>query len=139
MILLLLFLPLFTLIIIGLLGRYLGYKGTFILSISNFIILLLLSISYFLEIFSDGNIITVNFKNENINFLNTYPLQFFVDDVAIMMLIVIISISLIVLIYTYDYMINDPHIIRFYFYIVLFVFFMILLVTTSELPILFIG
>ena len=55
------------------------------------------------------------------------------------MLIVVNSVSLIVWIYSYDYMISDPFIIRFYNYILLFVICMIILITTSSLPILFIG
>jgi len=55
------------------------------------------------------------------------------------MLIIILSISLLVLIYSYDYMIEDPHFIRFYLFIILFIFTMIILITTTSLPILFIG
>ena len=55
------------------------------------------------------------------------------------MLLVITSITYIVLIYSYDYMINDPHIIRFNLYILLFIFFMIILISSNSLPIIFIG
>ncbi len=55
------------------------------------------------------------------------------------MLIVINSVSLVVLIYSYDYMINDPHLIRFFTYIFLFVFSMIILISNSSLPFIFIG
>ena len=163
MILQIFILPLLTLLIIGLLGRYLGHKGTFITVILNFGLLLLLSIYYMIEILLDNNIITFNItshihhtlNNENIiNILHRENIQniqicfanlnissitTIIDDLSIIMLIVVFSISIIVLLYTYDYMINDPHFIRFYFYILLFVFFMIILITTSSLPILFIG
>lgn len=163
MILQILILPLLTLLVIGTLGRYLGNKGTFLIVILNFSLILLLSIYYLIEILLDGNIITLTigsesiYKYENISYLynNTKFLQssifnnesllnisltkFLFDDLSIIMLIVVLSITIIVLLYTYDYMINDPHFIRFYFYIILFVFFMIILITTSSLPILFIG
>jgi NADH-quinone oxidoreductase subunit L len=139
MILQFIFLPLFTLLIIGLLGRYIGNRGTFMLVITNFIILLLLSLYYLSEILLDNNIITINFDLANINIINTFPLNILIDDISIIMLMIILSITLIVLLYTYDYMINDPHSIRFYFYIILFVFFMSIFITSSYLPILFIG
>ena len=55
------------------------------------------------------------------------------------MIFMIISICYLVIIYTYDYMINDPHINRFYLYIVIFVFNMLILITTNNIIILFIG
>lgn len=55
------------------------------------------------------------------------------------MLLVINSVSFFVLVYSYDYMINDPHLLRFFTYIYLFMFSMIFLVTNSSLPLLFVG
>jgi NADH:ubiquinone oxidoreductase subunit 5 (subunit L)/multisubunit Na+/H+ antiporter MnhA subunit len=55
------------------------------------------------------------------------------------MIFMIISISLLVIIYTYDYMINDPHINRFYLYIIIFILSMMLLITSTDIIILFFG
>ena len=54
------------------------------------------------------------------------------------MILMIISISLSVIIYTYDYMINDAHINRFYLYIIIFIFNMLLLILSENIIILFI-
>ena len=131
-------LPLLTLIILGLLGNKIGYKGSFRLVMVNFLIILMLILNYMLEIFIDGNILTLNLNNK-IDIIRTIPLEILIDKISIMMLLVVLSISLIVLLYTYDYMINDPHFIRFYSYIILFVFFMIIFLTSNNLSIIFIG
>lgn len=55
------------------------------------------------------------------------------------MFIPIIFISFLVQLYSYNYMSNDPHIIRFYSYLSLFTFFMLLLICGDNLLILFLG
>lgn len=61
------------------------------------------------------------------------------DDLSVTLLITVNLVSLLILVYSYNYMIFDPHIIRFFSYIILFVFFMIILITSSNLVLLFIG
>lgn len=55
------------------------------------------------------------------------------------MFIPIIFISFLVQLYSYNYMSGDPHIIRFYSYLSLFTFFMLILVTGDNILILFLG
>ena len=55
------------------------------------------------------------------------------------MLLVVISISTAVHIFTGGYMGHDPFIIRFYTYLSLFTFFMIILVTANNFLQLFVG
>ena len=136
----LLILPLLTILIIGILGRYLGSTGILKILIVNFLILINIVLLLLYENYLNGTIIKIpiikNIMNTDLLNVNWY---FYLDDLSQLMLFVVIGISFIVLIYSYDYMISDPHIIRFYLFIVLFVFFMIILITTNSLPILFIG
>ena len=55
------------------------------------------------------------------------------------MFIPIIFISLLVQFYSLNYMEFDPHIIRFYSYLSLFTFFMLILICGDNLLILFLG
>lgn len=134
-----LFLPFSLFLLLGLFGRKLGSRGTFILSFFILLILLILNLFLILEIVFDNNTIQYHLsywlKEDNL----LIEFTFLLDDLASTMLFVILSISFLVLIYSYDYMIEDPHLIRFFTYIILFIFCMILLITTSSLPILFIG
>lgn len=133
-------LPFITFIICGIMGRVLGVRGVSLILLINFILLIMLSSLLLYENFMIGNTIstepwsTIFYRD-----LFCTNIYIYLDDLSQLMLFMIIGITSIVLLYTYDYMINDAHIIRFYLYILLFVFFMIILITTSSLPILFIG
>jgi len=55
------------------------------------------------------------------------------------MLFLIILISSLVHFYSFEYMRNDPHLIRFISYLSLFTFFMLILVTSGNFIQLFVG
>ena len=61
------------------------------------------------------------------------------DGLTAVMLVVVTSISLLVHIYSTEYMGSDPHLPRFLSYLSLFTWFMLILVTSSNLLQLFIG
>lgn len=65
--------------------------------------------------------------------------EFVIDSVSIIMLITITVISSIVHLYSTIYMRNDPHAVRFFGLLSMFTFFMILLVSASNLVMLYIG
>ena len=65
--------------------------------------------------------------------------NFLFDSLTVSMLVVVTFISLLVHIYSIEYMREDPHQIRFFSYISIFTFFMIILVTAGNLIQLFIG
>lgn len=69
----------------------------------------------------------------------TINLTLLYDRLSILMSWVVITISTIVHIYSYDYMKNDPHKTRFMFYLNIFTFFMLLLITAGNLIVLFFG
>jgi NADH:ubiquinone oxidoreductase subunit 5 (subunit L)/multisubunit Na+/H+ antiporter MnhA subunit len=64
---------------------------------------------------------------------------FYYDSLTATMLIVILCISACAHIYSIEYMLSDPHQIKFMSYLSLFTFFMLLLVTSSNFIILFMG
>jgi NADH:ubiquinone oxidoreductase subunit 5 (subunit L)/multisubunit Na+/H+ antiporter MnhA subunit len=55
------------------------------------------------------------------------------------MSVMVVIITLSVIYYSFDYMREDPHFIRFISYINLFAFFMLILVYSSNLFVLFLG
>lgn len=130
-----LLLPLITIIIISIWGRYLGIKGVWNIINLMMLELIIISINLWYEVFINNNLISINL---DIRLLNN-KWEIIIDNLSGLMILMIISISWVVIIYTYDYMINDAHIIRFYLYILLFILNMLILITTSNLCILFIG
>ena len=65
--------------------------------------------------------------------------NFLFDSLTVSMLIVVTFISFLVHIYSIEYMREDPHQIRFFSYISVFTFFMVILVTAGNFVQLFIG
>lgn len=130
-----LFLPFITILIISIFGRYMSHTGIYRIILFMLIEILLISILLYIE--TINNILTIDL---NIHFGKLYINWYIIyDNLTAIMIIMILSISLLVIIYTYDYMINDAHINRFLLYIVLFIFNILILITTSNLVILFIG
>lgn len=101
------------LLVMLLYGRYLGMKGTYNLAILSLIICIIISLSTLNEILNENNTIILNLGQWlNIDIINI-PFILIIDDISITMLLVVFTITLFVVIYSYDYMINDPHSIRF--------------------------
>lgn len=137
--LLIVIIPLLSAITSGLLGRYIGEKGSTILTTS------LISITSILSWISLYNYL----KNPLPTYIHLWNwiesgslqinlgLQF--DGITIIMLTLVTSVSALVHIYSSEYMAGDPHVPRFMSYLSLFTFFMIILVTADNFLQLFIG
>ena len=67
------------------------------------------------------------------------PWGFHLDSLTAVMFIVVLSISFIVHMYSVIYMAEDPGIIRFFSYLSLFTFFMLILVSANNFILLFVG
>lgn len=139
MILMIIFLPLFSSLITGLGGRLIGFKGARIFSSS------LLLINTFLCLFLINDIIInkilINWKLWswfNLGLLH-YSFGFKLDILISGMLFLVNFISSLVHIFSASYMSEDPHLPRFMSYLSLFTFFMIILVSSSSIIQLFIG
>lgn len=78
-----------------------------------------------------GSFIDVPFFSSNF--------EFAVDSVSAIMVLTITFISFLVHVYSISYMKNDPHTVRFFGLLGLFTFFMVMLVTSTDLIMLYIG
>lgn len=65
--------------------------------------------------------------------------EFCFDPLSGVVLCVVLSISFLVHLYSLDYMEGDPHKPRFFGYLSLFAFFMVVLIGAANLPVLFVG
>lgn len=83
--------------------------------------------------------LSVNFGN----FIDTPSFyggfEFVLDPVSIIMVVTISTISSLVHFYSLVYMRSDPHSVRFFIYLLIFTFFMLLLVMASNLIMLYVG
>ncbi len=135
----LIFINLFNSLLIGLFGKYIGRQASIFTSILTLLISLLIVIILLQEILLYNNILII--KLYTLFIINDIKIDigFLFDQITIIMLFVIISISTFVHIFTAGYMSHDAFIIRFYCYLGLFTFFMIILVTADNFLQLFIG
>ena len=134
-----LFLPLVAAIVSGFFGRFIGDKG------SQIITSLFVSISAILSIIILFNVVT-NGYSENLiiaTWINSGSLNVNwsvnIDPLSAVMLVVVTLVSALVHIYSIGYMSHDPHKSRFMSYLSLFTFAMLTLVTSDNFIQLFFG
>nr|QCQ69080.1 NADH dehydrogenase subunit 5 [Synchytrium taraxaci] len=116
-----------------------GKTGGPILSIICIILTTFLATIAFWEVGLNGTAITLKLGYWiKSNYLNIeWSLLF--DSLTVSMLIPVLYISSLVQIYSLGYMDGDPHISRFFSYLSLFTFFMLILITGENLLVLFLG
>jgi NADH-quinone oxidoreductase subunit L len=134
-----LFLPLLSFIIIGLLGRVLGRTICKLLVILCIFSTFLLSLFIFYEIGLSQSIVEIELYSWLILHENLLNFGLLFDSLTCIMILVISFISFIVHLYSLDYMEHDPYLCRFLSYLSLFTFFMEFLVTADNFLQLFIG
>ena len=131
--------PLLASIISGFLGRKIGKTGSQILTSFSIFFTTILSINVFIELgFNNIPVLIKLFKWIDSESLNIYW-GFNFDSLTVSMLLPVLIVSLLVHIYSIGYMSADPHIPRFFSYLSLFTFMMIVLVTANNYLIMFIG
>jgi len=132
-------LPLLGSIVSGFFGRKIGVTGSRILSCLSIVTTTILAIISFFEVGLNNNPISINlFKwldNESFNMV--WNFQF--DSLTVSMLIPVLIISSLVHFYSIGYMSQDPHNQRFFSYLSLFTFMMIILVTGNNYLLMFVG
>lgn len=132
-------LPLLSSVISGFFGRKVGVTGSRILSCLSIITTTILAIIGFFEVGFSNNSVSINlFKwldSESLNIL--WNFQF--DSLTVSMLIPVLIISSLVHFYSIGYMSHDPHNPRFFSYLSLFTFMMIILVTGNNYLLMFVG
>ncbi|MFZ1343280.1 NADH-quinone oxidoreductase subunit L [Thiothrix eikelboomii] len=139
MLLLIVLAPLFASILVGVFGHKLGKVRSHYLTTGSVALAFLLSLWVFKVVALDGTII-----NENIYVwaeVDSIKMQFgfLIDNLSVLMMLVVTFVSLMVHIYTIGYMHEDPGYTRFFSYISLFTFAMLLLVMSNNFLQLFFG
>nr|ARU07643.1 NADH dehydrogenase subunit 5 [Gracilaria tenuistipitata] len=139
MYLLILWLPLLGSIFSGFLGRFVGHKGSSIISIVCVFFSMALSLAAFYEV----GLMGVNHYITLTSWINVGILKvswsFLFDSLTVTMLVVVTVISSLVHLYSLEYMQNDPHLPRFMAFLEIFTFFMLVLVTADNLVQMFVG
>ena len=132
-------LPLLGSIVSGFFGRKVGITGSHIITCSTVITTTLIAIFTFFEV--GFNNITVSldiFRWIDSECLNI-GWGFNFDSLTVSMLIPVLIVSSLVHVYSIGYMSHDPHNQRFFSYLSLFTFMMIILVTANNFLLMFVG
>jgi proton-translocating NADH-quinone oxidoreductase chain L len=132
-------LPLLASICLLFFGFLLGTKGSAVLALIAFVLTLGCSINYFLGFishFSPSYLSITSWLAVDLISID-YSLRF--DSLTILMALLVSLISMLVYAYSLSYLIEDPHLIRFSAYLLLFTFFMLLMVFSDNLIQLFFG
>ena len=139
MYLVIIFLPLLGSIISGFFGRKIGVIGAQLITCISVIITTLLAILAFVEVGYNNIPVTINLiRWIDVESLNIFW-GFYFDSLTVSMLIPVLIVSSLVHIYSIGYMSHDPHNQRFFSYLSLFTFMMIILVTANNYLLMFLG
>lgn len=131
--------PLFGAIVAGLFGQAIGRKNAHRVTIAGVAIAFGLSLVALKHVLVDGG----GFSGPIYTWLTVGSLEFtvgfLIDELTVVMMTVVTAVSLLVHIYTIGYMHDDPGYQRFFSYISLFTFAMLVLVMADNLLLLFFG
>lgn len=132
-------LPILGSIISGFFGRKVGVSGAQIITCTCVIMTTLLAILAFIEVGLNKNPVKIHlFRWIDAEYLNV-SWAFNFDSLTVSMLIPVLIISSLVHVYSVGYMSHDPHNQRFFSYLSLFTFMMIILVTGDNFLVMFVG
>ncbi len=134
-----LILPFLGSLISGLLGRKIGVTGSHIITSTCLILSSILATLAFYEVGICGSPVSINLGSWIDSEFMSISWEFLFDQLTVSMFIPVIYISSLIHIFSIDYMSEDPHNQRFFSYLSLFTFFMLVLVTGSNYLIMFIG
>jgi len=132
-------LPLLGSIVSGFFGRKIGVSGAQLVTCTSVIVTTLLAIVAFFEVGLNNIPVSISLfrwiDSESLNVL----WGFHFDSLTVSMLIPVLIVSSLVHIYSIGYMSHDPHNQRFFSYLSLFTFMMIILVTANNFLLMFVG
>jgi NADH-ubiquinone oxidoreductase chain 5 len=132
-------LPLLGSIVAGFFGRKVGINGAQFITSFSVISTTVLAILAFFEVGFNNMPVTIElFRWIDSEWFNIiWGFEF--DSLTVAMLIPVLIISSLVHIYSISYMSNDPHVQRFFSYLSLFTFMMVILVTANNYLLMFVG
>lgn len=132
-------LPLLGSISSGFFGRKIGISGSHIITCSSVILTTFLAILAFIEVGINNIPVTIDVARwidaEALNVMWSFKF----DSLTVSMLLPVLIVSSLVHIYSISYMSHDPHNQRFFSYLSLFTFMMIILVTGNNYLLMFVG
>ena len=135
----LIFLPFLGSIAAGLFGRYIGPKGSSILTVTLLITTFGLSTMSFYEVALNGSPVYIKLMTWMNSELLNVDWGFLFDSLTVTMCCIVTFVSSLVHLYSTEYMSHDPHLSRFMSYLSLFTFFMLILVTADNYVQMFVG
>ncbi len=134
------FLPLIGALIAGLGGRSIGAKASEYVTTLFLIVAAVLSwVSFFSVAMGEGDVLRIPVMRWIDSGTLSVDWSFRIDTLTAVMLVVVNSVSALVHVYSIGYMHHDPHRPRFFAYLSLFTFAMLMLVTSDNLLQMFFG
>src|SRR5512140_2645353 len=130
--------PLAGALIAGLAGRAIGRAGAHWAAILGVTISFVASVVIFFDVL-DGNVFNGSVYTWLTSGETRFEIGFLIDRLTVLMMVVVTFVSLMVHIYTIGYMADDPGYQRFFSYIALFTFSMLMLVMANNFLQLFFG
>ncbi|MDZ7583979.1 MAG: NADH-quinone oxidoreductase subunit L [Thiobacillus sp.] len=130
--------PLFGAIVAGLFGRLVGRTGAHVVTIAGVAVSFIASVLVFQDVRA-GNTFNGTVYTWMVLGDLSFEIGFLIDSLTAMMMLVVTFVSLMVHIYTIGYMHDDPGYQRFFSYISLFTFSMLMLVMSNNFLQLFFG
>jgi NADH-ubiquinone oxidoreductase chain 5 len=131
--------PLLASFVSGFLGRKIGVTGSHIITCSSLIFSSLLATVAFYEVGICGSPVSIHLFSWVDSEFMAISWEFAFDQLTVSMLIPVLYISTLIHIYTTSYLSADPHNQRFFSYLSLFTFFMLILVSGANYFVMFIG
>lgn len=123
----------------GLLGRKLGVTGAQIVTCACIILSTLMCITAFYEVSLSDSSVYINLNSWIDSELINVSWGFIFDSLTTSMLLAVIIVSSLVHIFSVDYISSDPHNQRFFSYLSLFTFFMVILCVADNYLVIFVG
>jgi NADH-quinone oxidoreductase subunit L len=130
--------PLAGALIAGLAGRAIGRAGAHSVTILGVAVAFVASLVIFFDVL-DGNVYNGSVYTWLTSGESRFEIGFLVDRLTALMMVVVTFVSLMVHVYTIGYMADDPGYQRFFSYIALFTFSMLMLVMSNNFVQLFFG
>ncbi|NUZ08141.1 NADH-quinone oxidoreductase subunit L [Piscinibacter koreensis] len=130
--------PLLGAIVAGLFGRQVGRRGAHTVTIAGVLVAFLLSVITLFDVMDGARFNATIYEWLRVGDLKM-EIGFLVDGLTAMMMCVVTFVSLMVHVYTIGYMADDPGYQRFFSYISLFTFSMLMLVMSNNFLQLFFG
>jgi NADH-ubiquinone oxidoreductase chain 5 len=134
-----LILPLLGSFVSGFLGRKIGVTGSHIITCSCLILASILATIAFYEVGLNSSPVIINLFNWIDSEYMIISWEFLFDQLTVSMFIPVLYISSLIHIFSTDYMAEDPHNQRFFSYLSLFTFFMLVLVSGANYFVMFVG